>query len=129
MNNNIYKRTKFYSEVVNTIRELSNVETLKVGALITNSEGEIVSMGYNTSPVFTNNPEDLYEITLHAEELALLKCKKDRYLLVCSHAPCLSCASKIFVSGVKEVWFLYDYKNTKGIEFLKSVGINVLQIS
>lgn len=128
MNNNTYKRTKYYIETVNTLKELSNVATLKVGALVTNSEGELISVGYNTSPVFTNNPEDLYEITLHAEELSLLKCKQEPYLLVCTHAPCLACASKIFVAGVKEVWYLNDYKTDKGLEFLNNAGIKTLKI-
>lgn len=128
MNNNTHKRTKYYIETVNILSSLSNVATLKVGALVTNSEGELISVGYNTSPVFTSNPEDLYEITLHAEELALLKCKEEGYLLVCTHAPCLSCASKIFVAGIKEVWYLNDYKTDKGLEFLNNAGIKTLKI-
>lgn len=128
MNNNTHKRTKIYKEIVYSLSFLSNVNTLKVGALITNTEGEIISVGYNTSPIFVNDPEDLYEITLHAEELALLKCKEEPYLLVCTHAPCLSCASKIFSTGVKEVWFINDYKNEKGIDFLTKAGIKILKL-
>lgn len=127
MNNNTHKRAELYKQVTKALAKLSKVNNLQVGALITDSEGNVLSVGYNTAPFYTSDPQDLYETTLHAEEVALLTCEVKGYLLVCTHAPCLSCASKIYFHGIKEVWYIHPYKDTKGLEFLNSVGIDTKQ--
>lgn len=103
---------------------LSPIDSLKVAAIITDKEGNEISCGYNYSPFFTSNPDIVYQTTLHAETVALLKCKdsKDKIIFI-SHGCCLKCATEIFMSGINEVYYMENYKCNKGVELLQSLGI------
>lgn len=67
---------------------------------------------------------------LHAESNALMKVAKstessDGSTLFCTHAPCIECAKLIYQSGIKNIYYRDQYRNTDGIEFLKQGEINV----
>lgn len=127
MNNNIHKLAQHYLNTAISLSNLSKVETLQVGAVIVDTQGNIVGVGYNSAPFYLEDPQDLYETTVHAEEMALLSRSNQPHLLVCTHAPCLSCASKMFLAGVKEVWYKNPYKNDKGLQYLERLGIKTKQ--
>lgn len=114
-----------YKSILKSLQQLSRVDSLQVGALIVNSKGDVLSMGYNHAALFTMDHEENYEMTLHAEEAALntlCSDEKDLTMLI-THAPCLHCTACIIASNVKKVFFIEDYKNMKGVEYLNKVGI------
>ena len=98
-------------------------------------------MGYNGTPSGWDNVcEEIIDgklvtkpETLHAETNAIAKLAKssesgDGASLFVTHAPCMNCAKLIYQSGIKEVYFKYDYRDTSGKDFLKRSGIYVERI-
>jgi dCMP deaminase len=71
--------------------------------------------------------------TLHAEENAILDAAKNgkklegsTMYITCS--PCKRCSNMIAQVGIKKVVYMEDYKDLTGIDFLKSLNIEVIKI-
>ena len=102
--------TDYLQGAYNVAKNSPDVST-KVGAILVNSDGEIISMSYNSPLVNlpTNaSREDKYKYTSHAEEKAILVaarlgCSTRGATLYCPWAACHDCAKAIVVSGIKEV--------------------------
>lgn len=117
--------------------QLSHCTRKKVGSLIVKN-GMIISDGYNGTPSgFANDCEDVNGITqwyvLHAEANALLKISKSTNssqdaTLYITLSPCKECSKLILQAGITRVVYRDGYKDTSGIDFLRSAGIDVLQI-
>ena len=76
----------------------------------------------------TTKPE-----VMHAEANCLLKMARDGEAaagsdLFLTLSPCVECAKMMKVAGVKKVWYRDAYRDTSGIEFLKTQGIEVNQV-
>jgi dCMP deaminase len=118
--------------------KLSYCNRKKVGAIIV-KEGMIISDGYNGTPSgFDNCCEDTSGSTLwyvlHAEANAILKVAKStnnakNATLYLTHSPCKDCSKLILQSGIIRLVFLDKYKDTSGIEFLQSAGLDIVQIN
>ena len=70
------------------------------------------------------------KFTLHAEENAITRAAKEGISLKDSTmyittSPCHNCSKLIAQSGITRVVYLDEYKDTDGIEFLKSTGVEV----
>jgi len=129
-------------DIAERTAELSHAKRLHVGAIVVKDD-RIISIGYNGMPAgWDNNCEDKvwdnggdYELkskpeVLHAETNAIAKLARstesglDSDLFV-THAPCLDCAKLIYQAGIKQVWFRTAYRDSAGVEFLKTSGIKV----
>ncbi len=110
----------------------------QVGALIV-KEKMIISDGYNGTPSgFENVCED--EVTgrtkpyvLHAEANAITKVAKssnssEGATLYVTASPCIECAKLIIQSGIRRVVYADSYHSTDGIDLLKRVGIEIVQL-
>jgi dCMP deaminase len=93
-------------------------EKLKVGSVIVNSTGDILSTGYNKMlPEGETKALDYngHEInTIHAEQYAIVKgLHQDlkNCIIYCTHFPCINCAKLIIVSGIKQIVYINNYKN------------------
>ncbi len=116
---------------------LSHCKRKQVGAIIV-KDAMIISDGYNGTPAgFDNCCEDdnnqTHWYVLHAEANAILKVArstnncKDATLYL-THSPCKDCSKLVLQSGIKRVVYQEAYKDVSGLEFLKSAGLDVLQI-
>jgi len=47
--------------------------------------------------------------------------------LYCSYSPCINCAKVIVNSGIKEVVYELEYRDTTAIDFLESAGVEVVE--
>jgi dCMP deaminase len=70
---------------------------------------------------------------LHAESNAIAKLAKstesgDGASMFITCAPCLDCAKMIYQSGIHEVFYGEEYRDSKGLDFLYKCGINVKKI-
>lgn len=109
----------------------------QVGALIIKDK-MIISDGYNGTPSgFENVCEDDSGITkpyvLHAEANAITKLAKSANsgeggTLYITASPCLECSKLIIQSGIKRVVYCESYHSTDGIDLLKRIGIEVVQV-
>ncbi|MEN9698949.1 MAG: hypothetical protein RLZZ301_147 [Bacteroidota bacterium] len=128
---------KAYLRLASSWAELSHCKRKQVGAIIVRDE-IIISDGYNGTPKgFDNCCEDENNQThwyvLHAEANAILKVAKSTNnckdaTLYLTHSPCKDCSKLVLQSGIKRLVFIEAYKDTSGIEFLKSAGLEVVQI-
>ena len=67
---------------------------------------------------------------LHAETNAIAKVSastesSEGATMFCTHAPCINCAKLIYQSGINSLYYRNTYRDTSGIEFLESSGVNV----
>lgn len=114
-------------QVARIYGQLSTAERLKVGCIIVKDD-RIISIGYNGMPSGASNVceqdgETKPEV-LHAEANAILKLAKSNETglnssMFTTYAPCIHCAKLILQSGIKELYYELDYKNTEGIDVLK----------
>ena len=68
---------------------------------------------------------------LHAEINALLKMDYNipkHKILYVTLSPCRMCAKAIINAGIDEVIYDEEYRNTSGLEILKSSGVDVRKI-
>lgn len=128
---------KAYLRMAQTWAKLSHCERKQVGAIIV-KDGMIISDGYNGAPAgfdncCENDNGETHWYVLHAEANAILKvakstnnCKDATLYLTLS--PCKDCSKLILQAGITKVVFIDKYKDTAGIDFLESAGIEILQI-
>ncbi len=137
LKNKTLRYDKAYLRMAKTWSELSHCERKKVGALIVKN-GRIISDGYNGTPAgFDNCCENENGETnwfvLHAEANAILKvarstndCSDSTLYLTLS--PCKDCAKLVLQSGITRVVFIDKYKDTTGIDFLASAGVETVHL-
>jgi len=127
-----------YLKMASEWANLSYCKRKKVGALIV-KDRMIISDGYNGTPSgFENNCEDEDGKTnwyvLHAEANAILKIAgstqscKDATLYI-TMSPCKECSKLILQSGIRKVVYMNVYSDNSGLEFLRSAGIETLNIT
>ena len=122
-----------WMEFATRIAERSYDPRYKVGAVIvTEDNSQVLAVGYNGN--YAGGPNEVESESpgqsgmLHAEINALLKMdynnpkNKKLYLTL---SPCRMCAKAIINAGISEVFFLESYRDTSGIELLKSQKIKV----
>ncbi len=128
---------KAYLRLAASWAMLSHCQRKQVGAIIV-KDAIIISDGYNGTPAgFDNCCEDdnnqTHWYVLHAEANAILKVArstnncKDATLYL-THSPCKDCSKLVLQSGIKRLVYQEAYKDLSGVEFLKSAGLEVLQI-
>jgi dCMP deaminase len=110
----------YYMNVAKISADLSKSKRLKVGAVIVKNNA-IISTGYNGLPsgyepdVLEDDNDVTKPEVIHAELNALLHCSKqgiscqDATLYV-THSPCRHCAALIAQAGIKEVYYLEEYR-------------------
>ncbi len=129
---------KAYLRMAQTWAELSHCERKKVGALIVR-DGRIISDGYSGTPAgFPNCCEDQQGNTewyvLHAEANAILKVARSTNdcsgaTLFITLSPCKDCSKLVLQAGIKRVVYMMEYKDTTGVDFLRSAGVEVVHIA
>ncbi|NLX79996.1 MAG: dCMP deaminase family protein [Proteiniphilum sp.] len=118
--------------------ENSYCKRRKVGALLVKDK-MIISDGYNGTPSgFENVCEDEHDITkpyvLHAEANAITKVARsnnsseDATLYVTS-SPCIECAKLIIQAGIRRVVYADSYRLSDGVDLLKQVDIELVEIN
>ena len=70
---------------------------------------------------------------LHAEANAILKVARSTNssvgaTLYCTMSPCLECAKLIIQAGITRLVYSEQYRDTAGLELLKSAGIEIKQL-
>ena len=127
---------KIWMEFANSIARRSCDPRRQVGAVIvTEDNTQVLSVGYNgnyaggPNTVESKNPGESGFI--HAEINALLKLdynnpkRKTMYITL---SPCRMCAKAIINSGISEVIYSNEYRDSSGVEILNNSGIKVKKI-
>ena len=109
----LIKWDKRFMEMAKLIASWSKDPSTKCGAVITDPNKRIISMGFNGFPAGTSDNMDLYQDrkrkyrrVIHAEKNAILFAKQDLSnckIYVWPMPPCAQCAAAIIQSGIKTV--------------------------
>ena len=116
----------FYMNICSLIAQQSYADDRKVGAIIVKADN-IISFSYNGTARGTNNDTQSNPV-LHAEAHAIAKVARSNLscegsTLYCTLSPCIDCSKLIYAAGISRVVYRDQYKCTKGLEFLRSVGV------
>jgi dCMP deaminase len=128
---------KAYLRLALSWAQLSHCARKKVGAIIV-KDSIIISDGYNGTPAgfdncCENDEGNTHWYVLHAEANAILKVAKSSNnckdaTLYLTHSPCKDCSKLVLQSGIKRLVYQEAYKDASGIDFLKSAGLEVVQL-
>ena len=120
----------------------SNCRRAFVGAVAT-IDNRVKSLGYAGSPPGEPEcldvgcdlgPEGGCVRTIHAEANAIAWAAKEGSSLrgatiYTTMSPCVTCARLILQAGIKRVVYHCEYRDTSGIDFLRSHGIEVVHLT
>ena len=129
---------KSYLDMAEVWSKNSYCKRRQVGALLVKNK-MIISDGYNGTPSgFENICEDETGHTkpyvLHAEANAITKVAKsgnssEDATMYVTTAPCLVCSKLIIQARIKRLVYRDSYRITDGIDLLRKVGIEVVNLS
>ena len=129
---------EYFAKIVSVTAERSPCDRLHVGCLLV-KDNRIISQGYNGflpgcphESIIRDNHE---QATIHAEQNALCDCAKrgvscNGSIAYITHYPCLICMRLLLASGIKEIKYIYDYKNDELVHiFAKQLNINITKMN
>lgn len=129
---------EIYMKLALALAERSTCRRLNVGTVITSTDyRKVLAIGYNGNAAGLPNRCDRDESgncgCLHSEENAVINCDSPRAMekhVFVTHLPCVACAKRLInLGGVKKVFYRSPYRDLTSIEMLRSVGIEVSQVS
>lgn len=120
-----------------TISERGTCSRRKVGCVLADDRGTIVSWAYNgaLSGFPHCEPHSDYqpcETSEHAERNAIYWCARngirtDRLNAYCTDAPCHGCARALVQAGIKRLTYSREYRASDGLTLLHAARIEVRQ--
>ena len=120
----------YFKNIVIYTATRSPCERLQVGCLIV-KDNRIISQGYNGflpgAPHESKIVDNHEQATIHAEQNAITDCAKrgvsskdcDAYI---THYPCVNCMKILCASGIKNIYYLDDYKNDPLVDYFYNVS-------
>lgn len=118
MSNRESKKLNTFITIAKQISELGTCCRLKVGCVLVREDWSVAGMGYNGAPsgMAHCNPEICNDNcrcvrTAHAEENAIFYSTGEIFRAFVTHQPCLVCTKMLARRGVKEIYYLHEYKS------------------
>ena len=132
------KHLRAYMDTAIRFSECSTAERLKVGCIAV-KDNKIISIGYNGTPnrcssgVCEDGNNKTLPYVVHAEINMISKLAKgtessEGCTVFITHSPCMECAKLMYQSGISKVYYNKEYRDTSGIDFLKTYGIEVIHL-
>lgn len=136
------KHLKAYMECAEAFAKCSPAKRLKVGSVLIKNN-RIISCGYNALPehidgdcedVLPNGELVTKPEVRHSERNCLKGLERSTETsigstMLCTHSCCLMCAIDIVDAGVVNFYYSKDYKDSIGLDYLKSNGIGVFKLN
>jgi dCMP deaminase len=114
----------YFKELAQLVAKRSPCERLHVGCVLV-KDNRIISTGYNGflpgaehKSIIVDNHE---QATVHAEQNCITDCAKRGVnttdsIACITHYPCINCYKVLVSAGVKEIYYIDDYKNNPIVE-------------
>lgn len=127
-----------FMDIAHTVAMSSTCSRLTVGAILTRDR-RIISLGYNGAPSgishcdHTEDGDTPCEKAVHAEVNTIAFAARagvstEGTVLYTTHSPCMNCAKLIINSGIKEVIYLVEYRNSSPLLLLRIAGVKARQL-
>jgi dCMP deaminase len=122
--------TEYFKQLALITSSRSPCERLKVGCVLV-KDNRIISQGYNGflpgAPHESKVIDNHEQATVHAEQNAITDCAKrgvssadcDAYI---THYPCVNCMKILCASGIKNIFYINDYKNDSLVDYFKTIS-------
>lgn len=127
----------YFKEITLVTSKRSSCTRLNVGCVLV-KDNRIISQGYNGflpgqphESIVRDNHE---QATVHAEQNSICDCAKrgvscEGATAYITHFPCIICCRLLIASGIKEIKYIYDYKNDDLVyRFCLLSKINIIKI-
>ncbi len=127
----------YFKEMAILISKRSPCERLHVGCVLV-KENRVISTGYNGflpgaehKSIVVDNHE---QATVHSEQNCITDCAKrgvntENSIAFITHYPCINCFKILVSAGIKEIYYIDDYKNNPIVEEInKSLNIKIQKI-
>ena len=124
------KWDEYFKQICLVTKSRSPCERLQVGCLLV-KDNRIISQGYNGflpgcphQSVVRNNHE---QATVHAEQNAISHAARNGIRIndskaYITHYPCINCLKSLLSSGIKEIYYLHNYKNDSTVKKIVEDG-------
>ena len=121
---NIPTWDEYFMQMCNVIKLRSKDSKKQVGACLVSSDNRIISTGYNSLKVASNDNIDwtdrklVHSLVIHAEMNCLLYAtsKFENTTLYSTLSPCVECSKLIASSGVKKIIYQNKYKDFDNVK-------------
>jgi dCMP deaminase len=134
-------KEQYFASLAEMVSQRATCSRLRVGCILV-KEDRVIATGYNGS---ISKDDHCIEVgclvknnhcirTIHAEINALLQCAKygistEGATAYVTHFPCLNCTKALIQAGIKEIRYLYNYRNDKFAQnLIKKAKINVIKL-
>lgn len=123
--------------LVENLRKLSKCKHGKVAAILVDEHfSQIYSIGINGGPSGQEDcccgTKDAKYGCAHAEQNCLVKNQDYIHakIMICTRAPCPTCATLIVNSGAKitKFWYFEEFKDNRGLQILTAADIRCTRI-
>ncbi len=127
----------YFKQIAQVTATRSPCERLHVGCVLV-YDNRIISQGYNgflPGAPHTSIVRDGHEqATVHAEQNAIADCAKRgvscaNTTAYVTHYPCIICTRLLLASGIKQIKYVYDYRNDPLVEtFCSQLGVSISKL-
>lgn len=127
-------REAMFMEIAEIVAKRSTCLRNNVGAILVR-DNNITSIGYNgvapnckhctLKTCIGKGCDKAIHAEINALERALITLGCSLYVTV---SPCIHCAYKIALRGIRDVYYRYPYRDLEGLHYLINHGINVYKI-
>jgi len=136
--NNRISWNEYFSEFAKLTAKRSPCNRLNVGCIIV-KDNRVIATGYNgflpNAPHISIVRDNHEQATVHAEQNCIADCAKrgvntNDGIAYITHYPCINCYKILVASGIKEIYYINDYKNDEVIDLInKNLNIKIIKIN
>ena len=140
--------TEYFLSIAHLVADRSNCIRRQIGAVIV-KDGRIAATGYNGTVKGQLNcfeggcPRCASDIPsgegldnclcVHAEANAVAQAAQSSVSIFggeiyLTHLPCFTCSKTLVATGIIKVYYVNDYPNKQGIDYLNSCGVEVIKV-
>src|SRR3990167_11501719 len=125
---------EFFFAIAFNYASRGTCDRLRVACILVSEKHVVVGAGYNGSLPGDVHYDEVGHLlidghcvrTMHSEDNAILNSIGDltgttAYILA---PPCIDCVKKLIAVGIKRIVYTGEYKNSKGVEYIKEITTN-----
>ena len=133
----------YFLQMIDLVASRSTCGRRRVGAIITDEQGHVLSMGYNGVPsgiehcldfpcegIDDRSGDTSRCLAVHAEQNAIVQCHRLdlAWVIYTTSFPCFTCAKLIANTKIQRVVYRETYAETLGFDLLDRIGLELVQV-